>query len=340
MPATADVTTSSSRSERDTRAADEALVPPPRPTAAQGSFEWDVADPATKVIGEWRTPTSLAEGLAMLGEVQEARRARLVELGHHYEEVVRLRLHREWGFRTVEDFCLLTLGCSARTMQRSLRLARTLRTFPALGALPLTKAEAIGRVAKAEDVDRWLAVAGRVGVFELQRAVAHVEAGSEAAAGLLASYERAIAQTTTTVALERVQRPVPPTQTDRVHPDLPRAASWFLAHVPLPERRGCGKAVERADYRCGNPECRGRSLRVQSHHFVFRSRGGTDLPENLGAVCVSCHLRGIHAGHVDVSRAPPVTVWTFPDRAVTVFDAGFDLAETQVSSGQRSSGVG
>ena len=297
----------------------EAFAPAPRPAVATFDLEWGFDDPATLLLGPWHTPTSVPGGLALFEEIQEARRSRVVELGVGYEEVVRRSLHRTWGYRTVEEFCRVALGLSARSLQRYVELGRALRRHPALADLPLTKAQAIARVARDRDVERWVAVGARVGVTELAAAVAHVEAGADPEV-LLGAYEAAMASTTTTVALRSVAATPPPAPvTDRVHPDLPKAARWLLFEVEIPRQHGFGKVKERDDFACSNPEDRRRALRNHAHHRQSRAEGGSDHPDNGECDCPSCHLRLIHPGHIRAERRGDTWVWHYPGRVVTVF---------------------
>ena len=60
----------------------------------------------------------------------------------------------------------------------------------------------------------------------------------------------------------------------------------------------------RDGWRCTAPGCTARR-NLQSHHVVFRSRGGPDVPSNRTTLCAFHHLRGIHAGIVACEgRAP------------------------------------
>lgn len=279
---------------------ERALAPAPKPERAR--LDWDDA------------PASLEEGLARLEVIQEARRTRALDLGAAYAHVVKKRLHRAWGYPNVEAFCVEVFGCSARTMQRYRELGEAVRRFPPLVELPLTKATAVARVARSWDVERWVAVAKRVGVTELQAAVAHVEAG----ALLLEAYEEAMAKTTTTVALDSVKRRVPPPLTDKVFPELLTAAIWLLS-LKIPPQRGFGVVKERDDFVCSNPECRRRALRNHAHHRDWRSHGGGNEPDNGECQCGSCHLRLTHAGHVRQEKVGEAWVWHYPGRVVTVF---------------------
>lgn len=212
------------------------------------------------------------------------------------------------------------MGLSARSLQRYRELGRTLRRHPELGPeLPLSKVESIARVASDDTVEQWVAVGERIGVTELNAAVAQIEAGVDSRA-VLRAYVAAAGETTDTVGLQAVFVPVPPRLTDRVHPDLPEAARWLLVAVVLPAQRGTGKAKERVHFVCANPECRRLALRNHAHHLRMRSLGGPDTPENLVCACPSCHLRLIHPGHVAVDRVGNVLVWRFPGWTVRVFE--------------------
>ena len=69
-------------------------------------------------------------------------------------------------------------------------------------------------------------------------------------------------------------------------------------HVPVRS-----KILKRDHYRCMVPGCT-RRARLEAHHIVPRSQGGTNEAGNLIALCHE-HHRGVHAGHVRITgRAP------------------------------------
>jgi len=186
--------------------------------------------------------------------------------------------------------------------------------------LDLARAELVLKVARPETVEDWVRVAQRTTVLDLQRATAMAARGLEAE--VLAAYQRAMAQTTNTVALRAMQEPTPAPKVMAVHPDLPEAAAWLLENVKPEPQRGFGKVKERDRFVCQNPECGRRSLRAQSHHLVYRNHGGSDQMENGETVCKPCHLRLIHTGLVSVEQEGDTVVWRYPGgRAVTVFGA-------------------
>ena len=81
------------------------------------------------------------------------------------------------GYRTQANYANEELGVSARTLRRMGCLGRRLARLPAIeqafagGELPLTKAEAIARVATPETEEQWLDLASALTVRELVQAV-------------------------------------------------------------------------------------------------------------------------------------------------------------------------
>jgi len=335
-------------------------------------------DPATRLVGPWREPADLEEGLRLLDEVQRERRERIVRLGRGYARMAQERLYLAVGFDSLAEMARHALGLSVRTLQRYRRLAEGMASLPAVGraveqgldsagaeagaagldsagaeagaagldsagaeagaagpdggatvdgaastegraaTLDLARTELVLKVARPETVEDWVRVAQRTTVLDLQRATAMAARGLEAQ--VLAAYQRAMAQTTNTVALRAMQEPAPAPKVMAVHPDLPEAAAWLLENVKPEPQRGFGKIKERDRFVCQNPECGRRSLRAQSHHLVYRNQGGSDQMENGETVCKPCHLRLIHTGLVSVERVADTVVWRYPGgRAVTVF---------------------
>jgi hypothetical protein len=92
---------------------------------------------------------------------------------------------------------------------------------------------------------------------------------------------------------------------------LVRVARHFIdtwkAHVRR-ARTPSQRVRDRDLGRCQAPGCSHRA--VHAHHVVPRSRGGSDDPENLVALCACHHLLGIHGGYMTVrGRAPGGLVW-------------------------------
>ena len=69
------------------------------------------------------------------------------------------------------------------------------------------------------------------------------------------------------------------------------------------------RVFERDGWRCTVPGCSARR-NLHAHHIEFRSRGGSDAPENLTTLCAVHHQRGVHAGRVEITgRAPSALVY-------------------------------
>ncbi len=67
-------------------------------------------------------------------------------------------------------------------------------------------------------------------------------------------------------------------------------------------------------WRCTSPVC--RRADVTPHHVVFRSSGGGDVEDNVTALCVECHLFGVHRGRIRVQgKAPHRLRWELGSRS-------------------------
>ena len=74
--------------------------------------------------------------------------------------------------------------------------------------------------------------------------------------------------------------------------------------LELEGQGGVRPEIRRDGYRCTVPGCTARR-RLESHHIVFRSRGGGDEAWNRTTLCWWHHHRGVHEGRVAIrGRAP------------------------------------
>lgn len=53
----------------------------------------------------------------------------------------------------------------------------------------------------------------------------------------------------------------------------------------------------RDDYQC--QKCKIKKVKLHVHHIIFRSKGGSDSPENLVVLCLNCHKK-IHNGEFEI----------------------------------------
>ena len=97
---------------------------------------------------------------------------------------------------------------------------------------------------------------------------------------------------------------------------LPRSVSWvrFLclsmwrAHRHLLGAEvAYGGVYVRDRYRCTSPVCCRKD--VTPHHVQFRSAGGSDEAWNVIAVCLWCHLLGIHGGRIRATGSAGHVRW-------------------------------
>ena len=60
--------------------------------------------------------------------------------------------------------------------------------------------------------------------------------------------------------------------------------------------------LTRDSYRCQHCQGKSKDRRLEVHHLVFRSQGGSDDETNLFTLCKTCH-DGLHAGTITLKRA-------------------------------------
>jgi hypothetical protein len=296
----------------------QALAVPPAPEPTP-----DLPDP----------PANVPEAFAAVETLQGATRVARLRLGRLFDKMRQEHLLWVAGFDTYQQLAD-HLGLALRTLQSWALFGQNLTLYPALQTAYLTgmsanRVELLADIAEETTVERWIAVAGRVPVAELKRAVqAAVNEGAEA---VLDRYEHTAPNT---VALQSSRQAPKRPSVIFADVDQVEAARWFVEHVTLPPRRGYGRAAERDDYACQNPRCEHRSVRIHVHHVVYQRVGGPDDPENLIALCPACHLRGVHAGHIRVVREGPHLVWTYPcGQTITVHGAAQPWASSRARAG-------
>lgn len=62
--------------------------------------------------------------------------------------------------------------------------------------------------------------------------------------------------------------------------------------------------LSRDNYAC--QKCKKKSIKLEVHHIVFRSNGGTDSPENLITLCEKCH-KNLHNGKFEIKGSESKT---------------------------------
>lgn len=97
---------------------------------------------------------------------------------------------------------------------------------------------------------------------------------------------------------------------------LPSGMSW-LKFLCLSVWKAWGHVLDRDmayravyvrdRFRCTSPVC--QRTDVTPHHIVFRSAGGGDEAFNVTALCLVCHLFGVHAGRIRVTGSAPALRW-------------------------------
>jgi hypothetical protein len=285
--------------------------------------DWSTAiDPAAPILGPREVPKDEMDARRILQRLLRDREMRTIEIGQRFQEVRDRKLYRLWGFDTMEAMVKKCFRVSIKTLQNYRDRARDLSIYPELvqaleSGMSGRRVQLVYEVATEDNVARWLEVAKRTTVAELERAVAWAHETVRDFA--LESYEWAMSKTKSAhhwVALRAARRPLrPPKRIEGVHPDQMEAARWYLANVKLPKQHGFEEVKEREAWTCECPRCYTTTITCESHHKKWRSRGGTEDKENGASVCRCCHHGGIHANEIvrlEVDEHGR-DVWSFAD---------------------------
>ena len=68
--------------------------------------------------------------------------------------------------------------------------------------------------------------------------------------------------------------------------------------------------LARDNYKCQHKLCKSKNKKLHVHHIIFRSQGGTNLPNNLITLCETCH-QDLHKGLID-SKFKKVAIYKEP----------------------------
>jgi hypothetical protein len=245
--------------------------------------------------------------------------------------VRRSGLWRTAGFASFEQYCRERLGLSRRAVEQRAALERRIWQGPALRAardagLSYERVRLLSRLPDRE-VAGWVERARALTCVALRDALdAHDEAQMRAARVL-----RARVPERTALLLQAAFRAVRAVE-GRLLDDgrcLVLVARHFADTWSAHARRGRTRSqrVRARDLeRCRVPGCSRRA--VHAHHVVPRSRGGSDEPWNLVALCACHHLRGVHGGWLRVrGTAPGALAWEVRAPGWTPFLAGVAPAD-------------
>ncbi len=248
------------------------------------------------------------------------------DLGHVLRQVADRRLYRELGFPSFERYAAERVDVSPRTARRWVWLARlappasavaealrTARLTPKQAALVAAAASPFEQQALVEHAQQVTLrrLEDDLAAAELLRPRTHVtfSAPREAANVFLLALEAAARHLAACPGGggegRKARAPGPPAATT-----APEAAlGWILDHAISTWTHEGEQFRDSADFtrdgfRCTAPGCTQRR-NLQSHHVVFRSAGGPDVPWNRTTLCAFHHLRGIHAGVVSCRGKAP-----------------------------------
>jgi len=65
----------------------------------------------------------------------------------------------------------------------------------------------------------------------------------------------------------------------------------YLAGYPINWDELRRKVYERDNYTCQDQDCKATDTKLNAHHIIFKSKGGSDSLDNLITLCESCHIK-------------------------------------------------
>jgi hypothetical protein len=237
------------------------------------------------------------------------------------------RIHQVLGLGSFDAYCAERLGMGAGTVRRHIWLEGRMKDLPELreafssGRLPFTKAAIVARHATPFDVGERIARARATTVQQLERESQAEEDRKGRDRGVRKLWSPADAMATVRDAIAAAQAKALAERGAAIDEGeaLASVADHFVevweAHLPPDDLRARTSpfrriALMRKGGLCSVPGCSRAAVHV--HHITFRSRGGKDVPENGVALCAFHHLRGVHAGTLEVTgRAGERLCWRF-----------------------------
>jgi hypothetical protein len=295
----------------------ERLVPRPPPSppaawappaaAARAAAPPDVARDAAGPREPAPDPYDVLDRLARLvrgraGEDELLGRACLL--------VRRFGSWRFQGFPCFDAWCAEWLGLAPSTVRQRIALERRMQALPELrealrsGRLSYEQARLVARVATPGDV------AARIDAAAGKTCIAYRrELDGEAERQMWTANElRAVVPDDVEDLLDDAIRAARAAAKGGLSPGeaLVAISVHFIVTWAAEVRRllrATGDVVLRDGGVCQIPGC---SLpAAQVHHIIPRSKGGTDDPSNLIALCTPHHLLGVHDGNVEITGTAP-----------------------------------
>ena len=234
-------------------------------------------------------------------------------LGHCAHAVRRTGLHRRLGFDGFRHYVEERLELPPRAVEQRERLEKRLWESPALRE---AKRQGVSReklrllaLLREKEIASLTAAARAITCVELKRRVqGERERQMRAARVIVVSLPRRVAvllAAALTLVQERFGRLLSNGKCLAIV-----SAHFFRvwSHVRKRPRTVSQRVRERDEDMCMVPGC--SHAATDSHHVLFRSRGGGDEHENQVALCEFHHVRCIHAGCLTVTGlAPDGLIW-------------------------------
>ena len=229
------------------------------------------------------------------------------DLGALLREILERGLYRELGFGRFDRYVEERVDVSPRTARRWVRLARgdadTREVASAFREARVTGLQAEVVLASAVgNAPAWLARAASLTLRGLEDVAREAAATGALEPATLRFRAPESVASVFFAAIEAARRRLERSSTTRGAVGSPAALLWMIEHAITAWQQQGAQFRDYADFgrdgwRCTAPGCTARR-NLQSHHIVFRSHGGPDVPSNRTTLCAFHHLRGVHGGTI------------------------------------------
>jgi len=271
-------------------------------------------DEALAALGAWALEASAHELDAALRRELFALQRIDADLGDLLREILDRRLYRDLGFERFDRYVEERTDVAPRTARRWVRLARggadtrAVATAFRAGQITGLQAGVVLPVATG-DAPAWISRAQATTLRGLEDAAREARASADPHTCVVRFRAPESVAVVFRSAIETARRELEEAEAAPGAGSHAAALGWMLEHAIATWEAEGEQFRDYADFgrdgwRCTAPGCTARR-NLQSHHVVFRSRGGPDVPSNRTTLCAFHHLRGVHAGIVACEgRAP------------------------------------
>lgn len=280
-----------------------------------------VYEEALAVIGDGEDPIDGGLTNEKLAPLLHDRLLRLFETRRDFDEplgrlanlFLRYELWSWLDYGNLDLYCRERLGRTRRWLESRAWLERKMTEMPALrtalaeGTLTFSKLVEVARVATPEDVADRIRDAEDRSHQSTSEQTGEEKVAKDRAKGIRQVWGPRDAAETISLGIRTIQAAERELGGEI---DAGEALAIIARHLAAVQANALKRMLRKASPAkwelymrygglCARDGCRNRAKHF--HHIVYRSRRGGDEISNLLPVCGTCHLRGIHDGHLTVT---------------------------------------